>query len=241
MKIKILRFLSSIGFPVRPILRYFKPFLLERIKIVRHHRIDTLLDIGANAGQYSMLMRTLKYKGRIISFEPLSTAFARLQKNSGADKNWTINNFALGDKAEMATINVSENSFSSSLLDIKQAHVESAPESNYTHTEEIEVKTLDDVFSQFCSEKDRVMVKIDTQGFEKNVIDGAAKSLSKVTLLQLEMSLVELYENEMLFDEMVAYLKERGFTLISLEPGFSNPNSGELLQVDGIFVNESMN
>ena len=240
MKIKILRFLSSIGFPVKPVLRYFKPFLLERIKIVRHHNIDTVLDIGANAGQYSMLMRTLKYKGRIISFEPLSSAFGRLQKNSASDKKWTINNFALGDKEETATINVSENSFSSSILDIKQAHVDSAPESNYTHTEEITVKTLDSVFDQFCSENDQVMVKIDTQGFEKNVIDGGVSSLAKVKLLQLEMSLVELYENEMLFNDMVNYLKERGFTLVSLEPGFSNRDSGELLQVDGIFVNEAM-
>lgn len=207
---------------------------------MKHYDIDTVLDIGANAGQYGMLMRTIKYKGRIVSFEPLSSAFQQLQKNSKNDKSWTVNNYALGDKSESAQINVAGNSFSSSLLDIKDVHVESAPESQYTHTEEIEVKTLDMVFSEFCSAENKVMVKIDTQGFEKNVIDGAVNSLPKVKLLQLEMSLVELYENEMLFDEMVAYLKERGFTLISLEPGFANPASGELLQVDGIFLNDSI-
>ena len=83
------------------------------------------------------------------------------------------------------------------------------------------------------------MVKIDTQGFEKNVIDGAIKNLNNIKIIQLEMSIIELYKGEMLFQQMTQYLEDRGFVLISLENGFSNSTTGELLQVDGIFVNKA--
>jgi len=84
-----------------------------------------------------------------------------------------------------------------------------------------------------------VMMKIDTQGYEKNVIDGALTSLNRIKIIQLEMSIVPLYENETLFVEMIQYLDNNGFILYSLENGFSNPTTGQLLQVDGIFVNKA--
>lgn len=83
------------------------------------------------------------------------------------------------------------------------------------------------------------MMKIDTQGFEKNIIDGANESLKHFKIIQLEMSIVPLYENEMLYIEMINYLDKRGFQLFSLENGFSDRTTGQLLQVDGIFVQNS--
>ena len=83
------------------------------------------------------------------------------------------------------------------------------------------------------------MLKIDVQGFEKNVLDGAKETLPYVSVIQVEMSLVPLYENQMLFFEMIHYLDDKGFTLFSLENGFSNPRTGRLLQTDGIFVKKA--
>ena len=83
------------------------------------------------------------------------------------------------------------------------------------------------------------MIKIDTQGYEKNVIDGATESLNNIKIIQLEMSILPLYENEILFIEMINYLDKKGFQLFSLENGFSDLTTGQLLQVDGIFVQKT--
>ena len=81
------------------------------------------------------------------------------------------------------------------------------------------------------------MLKIDVQGFEKKVLAGAEASLQKIKIIQLEMSLVPLYQNEWLFHEVLEYLTQKGFQLYSLENGFFNKETGQLLQADGIFIN----
>lgn len=94
------------------------------------------------------------------------------------------------------------------------------------------------LFENYCEPNDVVMLKIDTQGFEKNVLEGARKSLEKITILQLEMSIEPLYEKEILFVEMVNLLQQIGFELFTLENGIRNSLNGKLLQVDGIFINK---
>ena len=219
---------------------YLKSDLKRRIKIINHCNIDTLFDIGANTGDYSKKMRELGYRKRIISFEPLNDAFETLEKHALKDSNWSVNNYALGDEDAKSIINVAGNSCSSSILNMLPKHIESDPDSKYVARQEIEVKKLDTVFSSFAKETDNVMVKIDTQGYEKNVIEGATESLALISIIQLEMSIVALYENEMLYTEMISYLDGKGFQLYSLENGHYNRDTGQLLQVDGIFVNEKL-
>jgi FkbM family methyltransferase len=98
---------------------------------MRKYKIDTLLDIGANAGQYASSMRELGYAHKIISFEPLSSAYGKLKRKAKGDDNWFVNNHALGDKDGKAVINVSGNSVSSSILDLLPKHIESAADSKY--------------------------------------------------------------------------------------------------------------
>lgn len=210
--------------------------IARRKKILAAFNIDTVLDIGANTGQYARQLRTeIGYARKIISFEPLSAAFEVLKANAKSDPNWQVFTFALGDTEEKKEINISGNSFSSSMLDMLPSHIESAPQSKYIGKETITVKKLDSVFSDICAPSANVYMKIDTQGFEGKVLKGAGKSLSQISTIQMEMSLVPLYEGEILFDEMVILMKEKGYTLIAIEPGFTNPDSGQLLQVDGIF------
>jgi len=216
--------------------RYPEDDFVRRMKIVDNYNIDTLFDIGANAGQYSSNMRELGYRKKIISFEPLKSAFEELKKASLKDNNWVINNYALGNENIKSMINVAGNSYSSSILNMLPTHLKSAPESNYIAQEEIEIKTFDSIFNSFCNKEDRVMIKIDTQGYEKNVLEGANESLNNIKIIQLEMSILPLYENEMLFVEMINYLDNKGFQLFSLENGFSDSTTGQLLQVDGIFT-----
>lgn len=214
--------------------RYPEEDVVRRMKLVEAKKVSILLDVGANAGQYARLMRDYGFQGKIISFEPLNQAFKSLSKFAAKDPKWSVYNFALGDKNFTSTINVAGNSYSSSLLNMLPAHENAAPESKYVTQEKIEVKTLDSIFDDL-NEYGKVMMKIDVQGFEKSVIDGAKKTLDYIDILQLEMSIIPLYESEMIYLDMIMYLKNFGFELFSLENGYSDPKTGKLLQVDGIF------
>lgn len=197
--------------------------------------INKILDIGANTGQYAMEIRNHGYKGEIVSFEPLSGAYKQLEKEAQNDPLWITRNMAIGNEDGDISINISKNSQSSSILEMLPSHLQSAPESVYINTEQVFIKKLDSIFYDFYKEGDYILLKIDTQGYEKNVIDGAEISLSKITGIKLEMSLMPLYKGEMLFWDMVKYIENKGFKLYSLENTYSDPKSGQLLQVDGIF------
>ncbi|HOY18040.1 MAG TPA: FkbM family methyltransferase [Haliscomenobacter sp.] len=236
MKALIQKFLKKRGFYIT---QYPDEDMARRMKIINTNHIDVVFDVGANIGQYVRKMREYGYSKKIISFEPLHSAFEQLKIAAANDNNWILNNYALGDEDVRSVINISDNSYSSSILNILPTHLDSAPQSKYIAKEEIEIKKMDTIFDSFCNKGDNVMLKIDTQGYEKNVIDGATKSLGSIRVIQLEMSILPLYENEMLYIDMINYLDKKGFQLFSLENGFSDENTGQLLQVDGIFVQKN--
>jgi len=210
--------------------------LKRRMKLLDSYNIDTVLDIGANSGQFASRMRDyLGYKNRILSFEPLSSAFELLKANAEGDPNWEVFNSALGDTEGTQEINIAGNSQSSSLLDMLPSHLESAPQSEYIGTETIQVTRLDSVFEDLCRTSSNIYMKIDTQGFESRVLRGAEDSLSHIDTVQLEMSLVPLYDGEMLYIEMCTFMSENGYDLVGIESGFSDEGSGQMLQFDGIF------
>lgn len=225
--------LKKAGFQIK---RFPDGDYLRRIKIINDNHINLVFDVGANNGGYALSMREFGYTKKIISFEPLKSAFSELKISAKNDKNWILNNYALGNEDTKSVINIAGNSFSSSILNMLPQHLNSAPESRFISQEEIEIKKLDTIFNSMATANDNVMLKIDTQGYEKNVIDGAIESLPKIKIIQLEMSIVQLYESELLMTEMINYLDARGYQLFSLENGFGDSDSGQLLQVDGIFV-----
>ncbi len=209
---------------------------LRRKRLMDACGINVVLDIGANKGQYGQVLRNIGYRGRIVSFEPLPAEFQQLRARAAADGNWQAMNYAVGDMDGSTEINVSgANTQASSLLNMLPSAVERRPFWQYTKKERIEIKRLDSVFELFCSKEDRIMLKIDTQGCERRVLDGAERSLASVQMLQMEMSLVPLYEGETLFHEMCPLLQQKGFQLVSIEPGINDEKTGQLFQIDGIF------
>ncbi len=186
-----------------------------------------------------MYFRKYGFDGEIISFEPLTSAFQQMSVNAKNDKKWQQNNFALGNENGNSFINIARNLVSSSINEMLAAHKSAEPNSLFIGTEKIEIKRLDDIFKNYYKEDDKILLKVDTQGYEKNVIDGAKNSLQKILLLHLEMSIVPLYKNEMLLPDMIKYLNEKNFELIFIENGYSHPNTQHLLQVDGIFLNKN--
>ena len=209
------------------------------MRLLTTYGINAVLDIGANTGQYAQQLRELGYRGRILSFEPLSSAFAELSRtHARMPDNWEITQLALGDRAGRAVLNVAANSYSSSILRMLPTHRISAPDSTFIGHEDVAIDTLDSIIESRVNSSEKLFVKSDTQGYEAKVLAGASRHLNRILGIQVEMSLVPLYEGERLLAEMIRYLAERGFTLMSLEPGFVSPTTGQLLQTDGVFFRD---
>lgn len=208
--------------------------LARRARLLTAYKIGLVFDVGANVGQYADELRAIGYQGRIVSFEPLNAACRALAKRAANDAAWTALNVAVGDKDGTVEMNVAGNSQSSSILDMLPLHVQSAPESQYVGKETVKMVRLDSIFHSYDT-RQPIYLKIDTQGFERRVIDGAEQSLDRIDTIQLEMSLAPLYKDELLFPEMLNLLTRKGYALVSLEQGFSRSTDGRLLQVDGIF------
>jgi FkbM family methyltransferase len=202
--------------------------------------IDLVLDVGANTGQFARQCRAAGYSGKIISFEPSTAAHAGLLRSAASDPHWSVaDRMALGAANGETEINIAVNSFSSSILPMLDTHLSAAPESAYLHKEVVPVRRLDDVLPPDDSTQ-TIFLKLDVQGYESQVLAGATRLLPRTIAIQLEMSLLPLYEGETLMPQMVASLTAKGFDLFDLEASFRNPTTGRLLQVDGIFTRPSL-
>ena len=209
--------------------------IARRVKLMSQYKIDLVFDVGANTGQYATNLRTLGYRGRIVSFEPLTSAYKSLVSLADEDPLWYTVNIALGDQDGKAEINIASNSQSSSILDMLPSHTNSAPDSAYVGKEEITIRKIDTIIDEYRRPANTLYLKIDAQGYEKTIIQGAINSLDKITGIQLEVSLIPLYKGEALLADMIDYMSTQGYTLMSLEPGHGDPSTGQLLQVDCIF------
>jgi FkbM family methyltransferase len=208
-----------------------------RQRLNERNEVAVVFDVGANRGQYGWELRAGGYAGRICSFEPLATAYQVLESRAASDPAWLCWPLAVSDRDGKAVLNVSANSVSSSLLDMAEAHVAADPKSRNLTTEEVSLSTLDAIVEGSPLHLDEPCgLKIDTQGHEWEVLDGATQTLSRCVWLEIELSLEELYTGQRLFPELLSRVSAAGFNLIQLEPVFSDPRTGKLLQVNGLFA-----
>lgn len=213
---------------------------LRRVLLLKQFDIDLLLDVGANTGQYAQSLFDNGYRGRIVSFEPLTSAHAVLTQRARNHAQWTIApRCAVGDSNSTTTIHISENSVSSSLLNMLHSHVEGAQESKIVGSEQVEVRTLDSMAELLQPAGKNIFLKVDVQGYEKPVLKGAEKLFPTLRGIEIEMSMVPLYENqEWLFEHILRDMQQAGFQLMSLSPAFTDLNTGRQLQLNGIFMKE---
>lgn len=223
------------------IARYYDPSFLavKRMQILREQRINLVLDVGANAGQYAETVRADGFRGRIVSFEPTSKAFVALEQKAARDDGWSCEQLALSDVEGQRAINVSANSWSSSLLPMTAQHAASAPDSVYIGSEIVSTSRLDSLSPRLFHGQERAYLKLDVQGHELSVLLGGERALGRVHALECELSVVPLYEGQPLLGEVLAYLTPVAFELVALEPGYSDPQTGRVIQFDGLFVRVS--
>ncbi len=205
-------------------------------RMLNQHRVDTVLDVGANEGQYALSLRELGFSGRIISFEPLAVAHQRLRRSAVKDASWIIPpRMAIGNQEGQIRLNVASNGASSSILPMLEAHQQAAPDVEYVGSEVVPISRLDGVAEEFLGQARNIFLKIDAQGFELPVLQGAGELICRIVGAQLELSLVPLYEGQALFSELIEWMRKAGFSIWGILPGLTDNSSGRLLQTDVVF------
>jgi FkbM family methyltransferase len=207
-------------------------------KLLRLTGADVVLDVGANVGHFGDLLLDLGFKGTLISFEAIPDVHERLvQHANDRSRSWLVAPCAaLGSRRGQIAINISANSVSSSILPMRQTHIDSAPQSQYVSRQIVNIERLDELAVQYIRPTATLFIKVDTQGYELEVLKGATGLWQRTVALQLELSLVPLYDHAPTFMDMIAFMGSMGFELFGIVPVFRDQQSGRMLQVDGFFV-----
>ena len=235
LKVFIRNAVHKIGFDLHRLTPSSNPFF-QLLKALNRFDVDLVLDVGANVGQFASELRSVGYKGILVSFEPLSAAHTALSKAAGSDPKWRVHpRSAIGDYDGEIEINIAGNSVSSSVLPMTELHSSAAEGSAYVGVESVPLCQLDSIAPAYLAKSCRPFLKIDTQGFEWQVLDGAVAILPKIRGILCELSLVPLYESQRLWMDMIQRLESEGFTLWSIQMCFTDPCDGRTLQVDAIF------
>jgi FkbM family methyltransferase len=206
-------------------------------QILSSQGVTLVFDVGANVGQYGRELRNLGYRGRIVSFEPVSSAHLRLQKKAAHDPRWVVApRTAIGNDEGTISMHVAASSIFSSALPRAGLLRRMDLGSGTSHEEQAPLATLNALAPQYLKPGDLAYLKIDVQGFEHEVLHGADKILDGLCGVQLEVSLIPLYQGEKPFRFMLDFMERQGFELHSLASVFVDETTGREIQMDAIFI-----
>lgn len=202
--------------------------------------IDGVLDVGANRGQYrDFLRRVVGYRGRIVSVEPLPHLGAALRERAADDPLWGIEECALGEQSGRLKLQVmAQDQFSSFRAPDETGTTGFAALNRPVATTEVEVRTLAELMPslQAGGGFGRPYLKLDTQGYDLNVLRGAEPVLGTIVALQTEAAVVPIYKDSPRYDEVIKWLERRGFELSGIFP--NNPHHfPRLLEFDCHVIN----
>jgi FkbM family methyltransferase len=196
--------------------------------------IDVVLDVGANAGQYGEQLRELGFRGRLVSLEPVAEAFAELERRAGADDAWEAVRVAASDADGEITLNITGDSRSSSVLARNERFADKAGWAP-KESREVAARRLDGLVGELLRPDERAYLKLDVQGYERHVLDGAGAALARFEAIELELSVTPLYDGQPSLIEMLPLLADRGFRPVCLEPILLD-DDGLLMELDGLFA-----
>jgi FkbM family methyltransferase len=211
---------------------------LRRQHVLAHHRIDLVLDGGANTGQYAAKLRAHGYEGSIVSFEPSTTAFAQLAANAERDGAWRCRNEALGAYTGHAELLLAANSVSSSVFEATPELLASVPMARASGRERVPIVRLDDVAGELSLDGRAAMLKLDVQGAELDALRGAEASMRRIELIEVEQALVPMYRGAPTLAELFAFLDAHAFRLVSIEPNTLDPRTSHVIEVNALFARE---
>lgn len=230
--------LHRLGYDVRR----FNPVGSEAYRLemmLEAHGVNLVFDVGANTGQFARSLRELGYRGRIVSFEPLSEASEKLRDAASTDPLWEVApRGAIGAQDGEIEFHVSGNLVSSSALGILDSHLKVAPESRYVRSETVPMRRLDAIGESYLKPDSKLFIKVDAQGYEHEVLKGATGLLNRAVGLHLEILFTPLYEGQISYDELIRESKSLGFEMWDLRSGIVDRQSGRMLWGDAVFFRD---
>lgn len=241
MRTLIRKFLQQFGYDITKYNPKFETGKLDKTAIVEEYKwlqewnFKTIIDIGANDGQFSEKIRTLFPGAAIHAFEPLPDSYANLKNNFKADLQFNAYNVALGEEDGRLSFYRNEYTPSSSLLPLANEHISHFDNAVKTNQVEVVITTLDKVMAD-KNLNAPLLIKIDVQGFEDKVIKGGLTTLKKADMIICEMSFRELFKGQVLFDDIYNTITSLGFKYVGSLDQLRSPQSNAILQADGIFV-----
>jgi FkbM family methyltransferase len=188
--------------------------------ILEKYKVDLVLDVGANVGQFSLSMRRL-YKGPIISFEPIASTFEALRKKAPQDKHWYKFNYALGNESGERTMNVYEMDQLNSLLETTEETIERFGDGAARPRKElIRIRRLDDILNEmpFDVRSRKIFLKMDTQGYELEVFRGARSIHDSIVAIQAEVYQKPVYDQAPVWTEAIKEYTGAGFKFAGIFP-----------------------
>jgi FkbM family methyltransferase len=235
MKRAVKKILEVMGFELRRVDYKFEPKKEGRFKWIRDLNIQTVLDVGANTGEFAAEIHAILPEAAIYSFEPLRECYALLVERMSHVPKFQAFDFALGSEASEIEMHRSEFTPSSSILRMGSLHKRAFPFTSKEVLEKIVIKRLDDIAGDLDL-TENILIKIDVQGFEDKVILGGLKTIQVAKLLIVETSFESLYDGQPLFDTIYEMVKRIGFEYHGNFGQLLNPIDGNILQADGIFI-----
>src|ERR1700722_18736635 len=202
-------------------------------QVLQAYKIDTVIDVGANKGQFGMRMRQSGFRGDIYSFEPVKSIYDSLLQCIADDKRWTAYNMALGSAAGELQMNVSESSDFSSLLEPNEFGAARFKGIKVIRKDKVTVRRLDEFIGQAIEiGKRRILLKIDSQGYDHQVFEGAKGILGNVCAVLSELSLIPIYHGIKNYLEMLDIYQQSGFKVSGIYPVSRNKKSLVLIEMD---------
>jgi FkbM family methyltransferase len=235
MKRAARKILEARGFELRRVNYKFEPRKENRFKWIRNLNIRTVLDVGANTGQFAGEIHAILPEAAIYSFEPLRQCYELLVEKMSHVPKFRAFDFALGSEASEMEMHRSEFTTSSSILRMNELHKQAFPFTNKDVIEKVVIKRLDDVTGALDL-AENILIKIDVQGFEDKVIAGGLNTIQRAKLLIIELSFESLYDGQPLFDTIYQTMKQVGFEYHGNFGQLLNPIDGNILQADGLFI-----
>ena len=222
--------------------RFLGEFLLEEqlSAILRELRINCVIDVGANVGQFGRTLRRVGYQGRIASFEPLDEFATKLRRRAARDHDWHVREHALGDEDTTAEINATPGAALSSLLPPSEFGKEWSRKLGTAVKREITIRRLDGVIDEVLSgiDEPRIYLKLDTQGYDLLAFRGAGDRVKDVLAMQSEVSCLPIYDGMPELEEQIGEYRSAGFDIAGLFPVSMHKPTLRVLEFDAVLLRQ---
>jgi FkbM family methyltransferase len=220
---------------------YRNALLKHRVAATVEHKralgeleLRTVVDVGANRGQFTLFALHAFPAARIVSLEPLAAPAACFRRVFAKQTRVTLHQAALGPEPGQSTMHVSRHDDSSSLLPITATQQQIFRGTDEVRTESVRTAPLAE-FLECGAIQQPALLKVDVQGYELEALRACGDLLDRFDYIYAEASFVELYEGQVLADDLVTWLHERGYETVG-SYGSSSDAQGRSIQTDMLFV-----